>query len=146
MARYLRKKKRGPLHGPRVPSSAGFGEREGRGQDGNVGGGKLKKDGTGNERGARQGARSPLVRAIKGEVCGELHSGYVRTNEGQEIRGIISASLRRLCNRIIGPTGDVVPVTFIICQLSVNKRVTRVWNTLVDGICMYQVRSDHEKL
>lgn len=110
-------------------------ERETEGEDriemgdGNMGGGKLKKDGTGNERGARQGARSPLARAIKGEVCGELHSGYVRTNEGQEIRGIIS--LRRLCNRIIGPTGDVVPVTFIICQLSVNKRVTRVWNTLV---------------
>lgn len=131
MARYLRKKKRGPLHGPRVPSSAGFGERDGGMEtgDGNMGGGKLKKDGTGNERGARQGPRSPLARAIKGEVCGELHSGYVRTNEGQEIRGIIS--LRRLCNRIIGPTGDVVPVTFIICQLSVNKRVTRVWNTLV---------------
>lgn len=29
----------------------------------------------------------PLVRAIKGEVCGELHSGYVRTNEGQKFKG-----------------------------------------------------------
>lgn len=63
MARCLPKKKRGATTRPRVHSSEGSvvgeGEEEDRTEptrDGNMGGGKLKKDGTANERGTRQGA------------------------------------------------------------------------------------------
>lgn len=60
MARCLPKKKRGATTRPRVHSSEGSvveGGRTGHPTgDGNMGGGKLKKDGTPNERGTRQGA------------------------------------------------------------------------------------------
>lgn len=65
------------------------------------------------------------VNCIRG-MCVQMKARNSRDN--------FSVPSSSLCNRIIGPTGDVVLVMFIICQLT-KRSVIRVRNILVDGIC-----------
>lgn len=96
MARCLPKKKRGATTRPRVYSSEGSVIEEGRRRTGQRGmetwgDGKLKKDGTPNERGTRQGAWSATCTRNQGRSLRWTAFGVCAYKWRPEIQGIISS-------------------------------------------------------